>query len=97
MNKREQYYTELLKVTIHCFDLMRYRRFTDRINFSVWANFRGQTYYSGDIFVDPESFCFWNGSKWILYKHQSIIKIRGIQSILDDLEKNYVENNDKKR
>ena len=88
MIRREEYFKEFSFITVHCFDVMQYRRMADRLNFSVWLNFRNQTYFSGDIFVDPESFCTWNGDKWVLRQGEEIIKIRGTQQILDYLEIN---------
>jgi len=94
MINREQFYQEFSQINIYCFDLMKYRRLAERLNFSVWLNFRSKTYFSEDIFVDPESFCVWTGKDWVLIKGHEIIKIRGIQMILDYLEVNYEENTD---
>ncbi len=94
MLKRERYAKEFNKITLHCFDLMKYKKDIDRLNMSVWLNFRGETYYSGDILVNPHSFCTWNNHQWVLKQGQDLIKIRGIQQIMDFLEVNYEEKPD---
>lgn len=89
INKREEYYREFKDIRVHCFDILKYHPEADRLNVSVWLNFRGETYYSGDILVDPPSFCEWNGNEWVFNRGIEIVKIRGIQQILDFFEKNY--------
>lgn len=91
MIDRAKFIQEFTKITIHCFDVMQYFEEADRINLSVWANFRGKTYFSQDIYVDTYTCCVWKKKKWVLNKGEDILKVRGIQQILDHLEKNYQE------
>lgn len=84
---REDYYPKLENVTLHCFDLMKYRRLPGTLNYSVWANYEGNFYSSGNIIVDTESFAQWDGYKWELFRGQDVIKTYGIQQIVDFLIK----------
>lgn len=91
MNKREEYYREFTQITAWCFDIMKFQHHAEHLNVSVWVNFRGLTYFSGDILCDPHSFCEWNGEQWVFKRGIDVIKLRGVQQILDFLEKNYNE------
>lgn len=82
---REDYYPKFENVNIHCFDLMKYRRLTSTLNYSVFANYNNQSYFSGNIIVDTESFAQWNGNAWELFRGQDVIKTMGLQQITDFL------------
>jgi hypothetical protein len=91
MTKRDRYLKELNMITVHCFDLMKYRLNAESLNMSVWVNFRGEIFYSGDILVEPSGFGTWNGHEWVMKNNLEVVKTRGIQQILDHLEVNYEE------
>lgn len=79
------YYKECEKINLYCFDINQYDRGAETLDVTIMLNFQGITYNSSDIIINVPNFCKWKRNKWEIVKGHEIIKIKGVQDIVDKL------------